>query len=44
MTGVAGFDHVAITVAGQHGNFELNVMMPVMAHNFLESCSILANA
>jgi len=37
-------NHVAVTVGGQHGNFELNVMMPVMAHNFLESCSILANA
>jgi fumarate hydratase class II len=36
-------NHVAITVGGQHGNFELNVMMPVMAHNFLESVSILAN-
>ena len=35
-------NHVAITVGGQHGNFELNVMMPVMAHNFLESVSILA--
>lgn len=32
-----------ITVAGQHGNFELNVMMPVMAHAMLESISILAN-
>ena len=28
-------NHVAVTVGGQHGNFELNVMMPVMAHNFL---------
>ena len=35
-------NHVAVTVGGQHGNFELNVMMPVMAHNFLESVSILA--
>ncbi|MFL5386037.1 MAG: aspartate ammonia-lyase, partial [Longimicrobiaceae bacterium] len=26
------------------GNFELNVMMPVMAHNFLQSVSILARA
>jgi fumarate hydratase, class II len=37
-------NHVAITVGGQHGNFELNVMMPMMAHNFLESCAILSNA
>lgn len=31
-----------ITIGGQHGNFELNVMMPVMAHAMLESVSILA--
>lgn len=30
-----------ITVGGQHGNFELNVMMPVMAHAMLESIEIL---
>ena len=34
-------NHVTVTVGGQHGNFELNVMMPVMAHNLLESISIL---
>lgn len=34
----------AITVAGMSGNFELNVMIPVMAHNILESAEILANA
>jgi fumarate hydratase class II len=33
-----------ITWAGANGNFELNVMMPVMAHNLLESISLLANA
>jgi fumarate hydratase class II len=37
-------NHVAVTVGGQHGNFELNVMMPMMAHNFLQSCAILASA
>jgi len=36
-------NHVAVTVGGQHGNFELNVMMPVMAHNFLQSVAILAS-
>jgi fumarate hydratase class II len=36
-------NHLAVTVGGQHGNFELNVMMPVMAHNFLQSVSILSN-
>ncbi len=35
-------NHVAVTVGGQHGNFELNVMMPVMAHNLLEAIAILA--
>ncbi|MEL6772774.1 MAG: class II fumarate hydratase [Bacteroidota bacterium] len=32
-----------ITVGGQHGNYELNVMMPVMAHAMLESIEILTN-
>ena len=35
-------NHVAVTVGGQHGNFELNVMMPVMAHNLLQSIDITA--
>ncbi len=34
----------AITIAGQSGNFELNVMLPVVAHNLLQSIGILANA
>jgi fumarate hydratase class II len=34
----------AITVAGQSGNFQLNVMLPVIAHNLLESLRILATA
>ena len=33
-----------ITWAGANGNFDLNVMMPVMAHNILESIRLLANA
>jgi len=33
-----------ITVAGQSGNFELNVMLPVIARNVLESVQLLANA
>jgi fumarate hydratase, class II len=32
----------AITFAASHGNFDLNVMMPVMAHNVLQSISILS--
>jgi fumarate hydratase class II len=33
-----------IAVAGQSGNFELNVMLPVIARNLLESITLLANA
>ena len=33
-----------VTVAGAAGNFELNVMLPVMARNVLESVRLLANA
>src|SRR5213075_821417 len=32
-----------ITWAGANGNFELNVMIPVMAHNILESIRLLGN-
>jgi fumarate hydratase class II len=32
-----------ITIAGQSGNFQLNVMLPVIAHNLLESIRLLAN-
>ena len=34
----------AIAVAGAAGNFELNVMLPVMARNVLESAHLLASA
>jgi fumarate hydratase class II len=40
---VVGND-VAIAWGGANGNFELNVMMPMIAHNLLESAGILANA
>lgn len=33
-----------ITIAGQSGNFQLNVMLPVVAHNLLQSIEILSNA
>ena len=33
-----------ITLAGQSGNFQLNVMLPVIAYNLLQSIGILANA
>jgi fumarate hydratase, class II len=32
-----------ITVAGQSGNFQLNIMLPVIAHNLLESIRLLTN-
>jgi fumarate hydratase class II len=34
----------AITWGGANGNFELNVMMPMMTHNLLESIELLAAA
>ena len=34
---------VAINIGGQGGNFELNVYLPMMAHNLLQSIEILAN-
>jgi len=40
---VAG-NHMTITLAGGRGNFELNVMMPVMAQTFLESGALLTGA
>jgi fumarate hydratase class II len=40
---VVGND-AAITVAGMSGNFELNVMMPVIAYDLLQSIAILAAA
>ena len=33
----------AVAFAGASGNFELNVMLPVMARNLLESIRLLAN-
>jgi fumarate hydratase class II len=32
-----------ITLAGQSGNFQLNVMLPVVAYNLLQSIELLAN-
>ena len=34
----------AIAIAGQSGNFQLNVMLPLVAHNLLQSLQLLANA
>lgn len=35
--------HTAITVAGQTGNFQLNVTLPLIAANLLESVQLLSN-
>ncbi|MGY2290493.1 class II fumarate hydratase [Pseudomonas sp. SDO528_S397] len=40
---VIGNDTV-ITIAGQSGNFELNVMLPIIAQNLLGSLELLANS
>lgn len=40
---VSGND-TTITIGNQHGNFELNVMLPVIAHNLLQSITVLGNA
>jgi fumarate hydratase class II len=34
----------AIAIGGQSGNFQLNVMLPVVAYNLLQSIELLANA
>ena len=36
-------NHTTITIAGQSGNFEINVMMPVSTYNLLQSISLLAS-
>lgn len=37
-------NHVAVTVAGANGHFELNVFKPVIIHNLLQSIRLLADA
>ncbi|MBF7054417.1 class II fumarate hydratase [Halomonas sp. KAO] len=39
---VIGLD-TAVTVAGQSGNFQLNVMLPLVAHNLLSSITLMSN-
>jgi len=36
-------NHATVTIAGASGNFQLNVMLPVIAHNLLQSVELLAN-
>ena len=35
---------VTIAIGGQHGNFQLNVMLPVIGYNLCQSVSLLAQA
>lgn len=37
-------NHTAITIGGQSGNFQLNVALPMVAFNLLQSIEIAANA
>jgi len=37
-------NHAAITVAGMQGNFELNVTVPLLARNLLQSIELLSSA
>ncbi|AXY41304.1 class II fumarate hydratase [Halomonas sp. JS92-SW72] len=39
---VIGLD-TAVTIAGQSGNFQLNVMLPLVAHNLLTSIMLMSN-
>ena len=34
---------VAVNIGGASGNFELNVFKPLIAHNFLQSCRLIAD-
>ncbi|MEZ5525574.1 MAG: class II fumarate hydratase [Pseudomonadales bacterium] len=40
---VTGYD-AAIAQAGQNGNFQLNTMLPLIAHNLLQSIEMLSSA
>ena len=37
-------NHTTITIAGQSGTFQLNVMLPVIASNLLQSIQLLSNS
>jgi fumarate hydratase class II len=36
--------HAAITIAGQSGNFQLNVMLPLVAHDLLDSLRLIGTS
>ena len=37
-------NHSGITIAGSHGHFELNVFKPLIAHNIIQSISLLSDS
>ena len=37
-------NHNGITIAGSHGHFELNVFKPLIAHNILQSITLLSDS
>jgi fumarate hydratase class II len=37
-------NHNGITIAGSHGNFELNVFKPLIIHNMMQSLHIMADS
>ena len=37
-------NHNGITIAGSHGHFELNVFKPLIAHNIIQSITLLADS
>jgi fumarate hydratase class II len=37
-------NNTAVQMAASQGNFELNVYKPLLAHNLLQSCTLLAGA
>jgi len=37
-------NHTAITIAGSHGHFELNVFKPMIAHSILQSIDLIADS
>ena len=39
---VQGYD-LSVSIAGQSGNFQLNVMLPLIVANLLESCALLSS-
>ena len=37
-------NHSGITIAGSHGHFELNVFKPLIAHNIIQSLTLLSDS